>query len=647
MIDNGLKFAPRLPPRSAIIKEIAASTETILQNISRDKKYTFSCNKLINIFHRHNNVYRDTHAVSDKVIITNIKNKVKQHDLIVSKADKGNSTIIMKKLDYISATKTFLSNNNFTLLNKSPLNNYQEKLRKVLRNSGEMFEFLEQTISKYFVSNPKLPRLYSLIKIHKNPVSIRPIVSFINSPAYNIAKFLGKVLPQLIDFKSSFTIKNTSELTKTLQQVKIPDNSVLISFDVVNLFPNVPVNECLDILRSTLAKTGLSDVIVSQIYKLLCIVLQQDFFSFDNCIYKQNSGLAMGSPLSPFLAEIFLSNIEKTMISKLPSFRHVVKWMRYVDDVLVVFSGSKDDIHSFFTALNTIHTNLKFTMEQETNAGLPFLDLYLTRKQNKIVFSIFRKPTTTDHIIPSHSIHPLEHKTSSFHSLLTRLFSVPMNDTNFKKELDTIKVIALRNGYSLEYLKNIYNKISKRITQKHITALKNDLEKRKEYFTFPYVPDLSDKIRQFFKHYKINISFRSPSTLKNMICAVSEPVNLLSFSGVYRVECSCNAFYIGRTFRSIQTRISEHLRLTKSANNLMKLKSTFANHLYTEGHKIDGLPRVKVLHRLFKNSKTDLNNLEVLEILLSNKQDQNKLLNDILDFDNIFILKRLINLDIF
>ena len=174
-------------------------------------------------------------------------------------------------------------------------------------------------------------------------------------------------------------------------------------------------------------------------------------------------------------------------------------------------------------------------MQLETDKELPFLDLKITRRLNKIEFSIFRKPTTTDHVIPYFSTHPLEHKTSSFRSLLSRLFSIPMSDKDFQKELDIIKVIAHRNGYTQQHLKQIYNKIDRRVTQKNITKLQNNRE-GKQYFTISYIPDISDKIRHFFKHQNIYISFRTPSNLKYLFCNIDDPQDPLLFSGVYRVE---------------------------------------------------------------------------------------------------------------
>ena len=199
---------------------------------------------------------------------------------------------------------------------------------------------------------------------------------------------------------------------------------------------------------------------MSQIFKLLKVVIDQDFFTFNESTYRQDTGLAMGSPLSPFLADLFLNQIERDIISKLPHFKQVSGWFRYVDDILVIFSGSEQDIETFHQSLNSIRPSLKFTIEHEVNSALPFLDLNIMRVWDRLSFSIYRKPTTTDHIIPAHSAHPYEHKISSFYSLFYRLFNIPMCESSFNEELGVIKTIAQNNGYTQEEIRNIFNKIN-------------------------------------------------------------------------------------------------------------------------------------------------------------------------------------------
>ena len=164
-----------------------------------------------------------------------------------------------------------------------------------------------------------MPILYSLPKIHKLNNPIRPIVSFTNSPTYNLSSFLSNIISQNINYRSGYSIKNSIHLCDTLQDFTMPPNCLLVSFDISNLFTNVPIPECLQSVRSLLSTSEFPDVVVHQMYTLLELALQQNFFSFNNKTYKQVSGLAMGCPLSPILAEIFLADFER-VLNDLPMF---------------------------------------------------------------------------------------------------------------------------------------------------------------------------------------------------------------------------------------------------------------------------------------------------------------------------------------
>ena len=84
----------------------------------------------------------------------------------------------------------------------------------------------------------------------------------------------------------------------------------------------------------------------------------QGMFLYNNKLYKQIDGVAMGSPLGCKLANFFLGNLE-TVIFKQPSSTHPKMYLRYVDDVFAVFDDEKK-CDSFLNILNTQHK--KFTV---------------------------------------------------------------------------------------------------------------------------------------------------------------------------------------------------------------------------------------------------------------------------------------------
>jgi hypothetical protein len=80
----------------------------------------------------------------------------------------------------------------------------------------------------------------------------------------------------------------------------------------------------------------------------------------------------MGSPLAPVIANFYMEFFEQQAIHL--AAKKPAHWYRYVDDTFVVWTHGKEELHGFLQHLNTIHSNIKFTMEVEKNNTLPFLD---------------------------------------------------------------------------------------------------------------------------------------------------------------------------------------------------------------------------------------------------------------------------------
>ena len=114
-------------------------------------------------------------------------------------------------------------------------------------------------------------------------------------------------------------------------------------------------------------------------------------FSFEDVRYRQVDGVAMGSPLGPVLANIFVGYCE-TLIpeGKLPPL-----YCRYVDDSFSCFA-SKSDSFVFLDVLNNLQPSLKFTCEFEECGRLPFLDVLVEKSvEGGVLTTVYRKPTFT------------------------------------------------------------------------------------------------------------------------------------------------------------------------------------------------------------------------------------------------------------
>jgi hypothetical protein len=116
--------------------------------------------------------------------------------------------------------------------------------------------------------------------------------------------------------------------------------------------------------------------------------------------------LAIGAPSSVVLSEVYLQHLEHTEIIKIITQHNILGYFRYVDDSLMVYDENSTDIHEVHIAFNNLAPTIKYTIETETDNNINFLDIAIQNKENKVLFSVHRKPITTDVIIPKNSCPP-------------------------------------------------------------------------------------------------------------------------------------------------------------------------------------------------------------------------------------------------
>ena len=99
------------------------------------------------------------------------------------------------------------------------------------------------------------------------------------------------------------------------------------------------------------------------------------------CVYvfgTQTSSAAMGSPVSPVVANLYMEVFEQEAIEQ--ALDKPKLWVRYVDDTFVIWQHGQDKLESFLEHLNSVHDPIKFMMEIEQNGQLPFLDVLVEKR---------------------------------------------------------------------------------------------------------------------------------------------------------------------------------------------------------------------------------------------------------------------------
>ena len=285
-----------------------------------------------------------------------------------------------------------LNGGDYEVVKGNPIPKLEKKVNDKVRTLWMDGQINKIEYDKLRMTHSMTPQLYGLPKIHKPEVPLRPIVSCIGSPTYHLAKYLTRIISPLSG-KTSSHVKDSGDFVKKVKDLRLNEESTLVSFDVTSLFTRVPIAEALEIIGRRLEEEEprywRTTLPVEVIKSLLHLCLTSTFFMWD----EQKEGAAMGNPLSPVVANIYMEHFETLAMESSPVKPDT--WLRYVDDTFVVWSEGKDKLQALLDHLNSLRPTIKFTMEMETEGRLPFLDVLVTRNEDRLCTSVYRKNTHT------------------------------------------------------------------------------------------------------------------------------------------------------------------------------------------------------------------------------------------------------------
>ena len=241
----------------------------------------------------------------------------------------------------------------------------ESSLQRFLRKLKQRNLFNENEYYKLYPSGSAPARIYGTPKMHKFSPSdsfpkLRPIVSSIGTFNYNLARFLCDLFSPLVP--NDYSFKDTFSFVYQIKNANL-SQKFLVSYDVTSLFTKIPLQETIDIATNLIFNhnPNLNNT-KKELKKLFLFATSQTHFIFNSKFYNQIGGVAMGSPLDPALANIFMGFYESKWLNEYnlskPKF-HLI----YVDDILAAFDKEQDSLN-FLNFLNKRHPNIKFTIEK-------------------------------------------------------------------------------------------------------------------------------------------------------------------------------------------------------------------------------------------------------------------------------------------
>ena len=167
----------------------------------------------------------------------------------------------------------------------------------------------------------------------------------------------------------------------------------------------------------------------------------------------------MGTRMAPSYANIFMKYIELQLIETSPNKPKM--WLRFIDDILMIWNHGKQTLEEFKELANNIHPTIKFSFESNDNE-IPFLDTVIYRgKDNHILTRLYHKPTDNKQYLHFNSAHPWRQKRSVPYGLLIRCKRICSEKTYFIKESKAIiQQLTIRN-YPSNLLHEALDKVKK------------------------------------------------------------------------------------------------------------------------------------------------------------------------------------------
>ena len=288
--------------------------------------------------------------------------------------------------------------------------------------------------------------------------------------------------------------------------------------------------------------------------ELLALCVNTTYFMFQGEIFRQENGAAMGSPVSPLVANLYMEWFEQYALRTFPSAPSF--WARYVDDTYVVIE--EEQVEAFTTHINNISPSIKFTMEREENGKLPMLDTMIHRADNgKLKVTIFRKPTHTDQNLSMDSHHPLQHKLGVIRTLEHRAKTLVTDPEDKVTELQTIKRVLGFFGYKRSHfaIANANKPPSWNTQDSPASSMKGSV-------TIPYARGVSEGLRRVITKGGVGVHFKPRNTLREHLVSPKDKFKKEErCHTVYEHSCkTCAASYIGETKSPLGVRSSEHKR---------------------------------------------------------------------------------------
>ena len=250
-------------------------------------------------------------------------NSLRKNDvIIITKPEKDTGVVLLNKSNNVDKMNKILDDQS-KLKRLGPVSSNDSTASIESRLQKRLLDFVKADLMPKWICDAirptglQRPRMYGLLKTHKEGIPLRPILSMTGLSHHEFGKWLAGLLQPVLERFSSHCISDSFTFAMTMQNLDIDPNVFMCSFDVSSLFTNVPLDESIKICSEALYDQSDSQPAIPKnvFVELVKSATSSVELSFHSTMYKETDGVAMESPLVPALANIFVGYYEEVIFS--------------------------------------------------------------------------------------------------------------------------------------------------------------------------------------------------------------------------------------------------------------------------------------------------------------------------------------------
>lgn len=403
-------------------------------------------------------------------------------DIIIKPADKGSATVVMDTQAYLQEAYRQLNNDRYyrrlpSLLlpkNCETINGILSDMLQAKAISEDQFSYLKATDTdrpRYFYILPKIHKPRSKWPQPDRMPEGRPIVSDSGSESCRVAAFIDSFIKPLSTSHPSY-IQDTYAFVRKVNHFRIPRDAYLVTGDVTALYTNMTHDRIIDTVSAALRDSPVPNRPDRAIIELLDFTLRSNDFLFNDEVFLQICGTAMGKGYAPSLADLYLAPFD----NKATSY-HIVPllYSRFLDDIFLIWRGTEQQLLRFEQYLNSLIEGIKITLTY-SRESVDFLDTTVYKSlegvvdntEAELLTKVFFKSTDTHQLLHKASFHPRHTCRGVLKSQFLRFKRLSSSRQDYDAASYVLTTALAKRNYSRRMMRSMKSQIWKSSPTEHL-----------------------------------------------------------------------------------------------------------------------------------------------------------------------------------